>query len=228
MPEYTRREFICLSVFLPLICNSTVLAKEDKKEINSKLKYPLTISTLRDAYMTEIIAHRHYNGFRARAIMERYPNIAYLFHAFSISERIHADNYERILSLLNSRIGEVKIDIEIKDTKDNLQKAAKRELGKIEVTYPRFLKLLQAESCNEAIVNCMYSWKSHRQHEKKVTEILKYSGWFFGSVVREIEGLKFDFHVCRICGSTIDESPKLACDICNYPTSNYEKVNRPS
>jgi hypothetical protein len=53
----------------------------------------------------------------------------------------------------------------------------------------------------------MYSWKSHQQHEKKARQIMIYSGLFFGSVAGEIEGLSLDFHMCRICGSTIDEKP---------------------
>ena len=89
-------------------------------------------------------------------VLDSNANIAYLFHALSISEEIPDNNYESILRSLNDKTEEVSIDIEIKDTKANLQRAAKRELGKIEVTYPRFLELLQEESCEEAIVNSDY------------------------------------------------------------------------
>ena len=59
-------------------------------------------------------------------------------------------------------------------------------------------------------------------------EIRKYSKQFFGAVAKKIEGMKFDFYVCEICGSTIDEAPKTPCDICNYPNSHYQEVIRPS
>ena len=87
---------------------------------------------------------------------------------------------------------------------------------------------LKKESYDEAVINCMYSWKSHQQHKEKIKEILKYCNMFFGSVARKIEGMKLDFHVCEICGSTVDEAPKTPCNICNYPVSHYQKVKRPT
>jgi hypothetical protein len=47
-------------------------------------------------------------------------------------------------------------------------------------------------------------------------------------VAKKIEGMEFDFHVCQICGSTIDEAPETPYDICNYPNSHYQKVIRPA
>jgi len=37
--------------------------------------------------------------------------------------------------------------------------------------YPVFIKELEDEACEEAIICCVYSWKSHQQHEKKVQQI---------------------------------------------------------
>jgi rubrerythrin len=51
---------------------------------------------------------------------------------------------------------------------------------------------------------------------------------FFGSVAKTIEGTKFDFYVCEICGSTIDQAPQMPCDICNHPVSFYHQVIRPA
>ena len=73
----------------------------------------------------------------------------------------------------------------------------------------------------------MYAWKSHQQHIQEITKVRKYSKIFFSLVAKEIEGMKFDFHVCEICGSTLDEAPEAPCGICNYPKSHYDKVIRP-
>ena len=118
--------------------------------------------------------------------------------------------------------------ITVSDTKANLRSAAEKELIKIEKTYPDFLSKLKDESHDQAVINCMYSWKSHQQHKEEITRIRRYCRVFFGSVAKEIEGLKLDFHVCEICGSTIDEPPKAPCTICNYPLSHYKKVMRPA
>lgn len=120
------------------------------------------------------------------------------------------------------------VHVAISNTKANLRIAAEKELIKIEKTYPDFLSKLKNESHNQAVINCMYSWKSHQQHEEEITRIQKYCRVLFGSVAKEIEGLKLDFHVCEICGSTIDEPPKTPCTICNYPLSHYKKVMRPA
>ena len=151
-----------------------------------------------------------------------------MFSAFSISEKIHADNYKRIINGFGGTIEINSVSIDVRDTRSNLKKAAEKELEKIEIFYPELLKRLEPESCEEAIVSCMYSWKSHRQHEAQVREIQKYSGFLFGSVATHIEGMNLDFHVCEICGSTIDEAPKSPCEICNRSESHYKKVNRPT
>jgi len=183
---------------------------------------------LKQAFKSEMMAHKHYLGYVEKALAEKFPNIAYLFHAFSMSEKVHADNYERIINKLGSKINIIILSIDVCDTKSNLIKAAENELEKIKTTYPHFLEKLETEECEEAIINCMYSWKSHRQHEKKVKEIQKYSGMFFGSVAKKVEGIDLDFHICEICGSTIDKEPNSPCDICNRSMSHYKKVNRPA
>ena len=91
-----------------------------------------------------------------------------------------------------------------------------------------FLAKLKPESHDQAIAACMYSWKSHKQHQAQITEIKKYSKLFFGPVAREIEESDFDFHVCQNCGSTMDEAPVSSCVICHKPPPTYKKISRPA
>jgi rubrerythrin len=204
-------------------------SKENKTDMTDiKDNFPITIAVLKAAYEAEKVASDHYVGYSRKAVEERYPNIAYLFAAFAVSEKIHAENYQKILVSLEAGLEEPEFKILILDTKANLISASEGELKKIKETYPDFLNKLKKESHDKAVISCMYSWKSHRQHKRKISEIQKYSKWFFGSVAKEIEGMKFDFHVCEICGSTIDEAPKTPCDICNYPVLHYHKVIRPA
>jgi rubrerythrin len=225
--KFSRRDFINLSVSLSLAFPLSAYAMKGDND-DRKLDYPITILALKQAFIAEMMAHKHYLGYVEKALTEKYSNIAYMFHAFSFSEKIHADNYQRILNELGSETSNILASIYILDTKSNLQKAAEKELEKIVKFYPDLLKTLESESCEKAIINCMYSWKSHRQHEEKVTEIQKYSGIFFGSVLSHIEEKNLDFHVCIICGSTINEAPRLPCEICNRSMAHYKKVNRPT
>jgi rubrerythrin len=227
MTEISRRHFLYLSAGCPFIFQLSAFAAQDKSS-KSAITYHRTMAVLQESFRTEIIAYKNYIGFTSKALSEKYPNIAYLFYSFSCSEKIHADNYKQILAALGYQAKPIQIEIKVLDTKSNLQRAAQNELKKIQTTYPDFIRKLETESCEEAIVSCMYSWKSHKQHEEIVKEIDKYSGMFFSSVSDKIEGLNLDFHVCKVCGSTINKVPDSPCVICNKPKSNYQKIERPA
>ena len=229
MEILSRRNFLyhiaSLSFLYPL---SIATASSNAKKLVKDEQFPVTVAVLKAAYEAERVAYENYVRYSRKAVEEKYSNIAYLFTAFAFSEKIHAENYKRILASMSAVTTEPELDILILDTKANLIKATEGELKKIKKTYPGFLVKLRQESHDQAVINCMYSWKSHQQHKQKISEIRKYSEYFFGHVAKKIEGLKFDFHVCEICGSTIDEVPKSPCDICNHPNLHYRKVIRPA
>jgi rubrerythrin len=228
MKALSRRQFLYIAAFFSFTCPlSTAAAFSGENELKKNHEFPITMNVLKGAYLSEMAAHKHYIAYSKKAVVEGYSNIAYLFSALAVSEKIHANNYERILGALGASREKSRLKIVISDTRANLKKAAEKELDKIKKIYPDFLAKLKKESHDQAVINCMYSWKSHRQHEEKINEIIMYSDMFFGSVVRTIEGMKLDFHVCEICGATIDEVPKTPCDICNYPLYHYQKVNPP-
>lgn len=229
MDTISRRKFLAimssLSLSYPI---SLVAASSGANKQDANGRFPITKAVLKIAYEAEKMAHENYVCFSQKAVEEKYPNIAYLFTAFALSEKIHADNYRRILAAMSTGPEEPIFEVIILDTKKNLIKATEAELKKIQKTYPDFIAKLKAESHDQAVINCMYSWKSHQQHTRKINEIRKYSKYFFGHVAKIIEGLKLDFHVCEICGSTIDEAPQTPCDICNMPYTHYSKVKRPA
>ncbi|MDY6988830.1 MAG: ferritin family protein [Thermodesulfobacteriota bacterium] len=229
MTNMSRRQFLYASALWSFSSPmSLALASSRKEGLARESGLAITTAVLKAAYISEMMAHRHYVGFCRKAVEERYPNMAYFFRALAISEKIHGENYKRILETLNGGVEEPELEIVVADTKANLGRAAEKELLKIRKTYPDFLGRLEKESHDQAVIHCMYSWKSHRQHEQKIKEIQRYWKLFFGSVARRIESLKLDFHVCEICGSTVDEPPKTPCEICNYPASYYQKVPRPA
>ena len=229
MKTISRRKFLYIFASLSFSCPLSVLtasSTENKSENHERL--PITIAVLRAAFEAEMVASQNYVAYSRKAGEEKYPNIAYLFKAFSVSEKIHAENYKRILATLSVAPETPEFKALILDTKSNLLKASEGELKKIKQTYPDFLAKLKNESYAQAVISCMYSWKSHQQHERKISEIRKYSQIFFGSVAKKIEDAKFDFYVCEICGSTIDAAPQAPCEICNHPVSLYHQVLRPA
>ncbi len=228
MKMISRRQFLYIStpvLLTPLWPAVWVSAETGPR--TEDLSFPITISVLSSAYRSEQLTSEHYTGYCRKAVEENFPNIAYLFAAFAVSEKIHAENYQKILTSLRAAAVDPRSDIIVLDTKTNLIAASEGELEKIRRIYPDFLAKLKQESHDQAVISCMYSWKSHRQHKRKISAIRRYSHLFFGTVARKIEGMTFDFHVCEICGSTVDEAPQTPCDICNYPVAHYRKVARP-
>ncbi|MGD8990747.1 MAG: ferritin family protein [Desulfobacterales bacterium] len=229
MDNISRRKFMVILSWLPLSYPFAVMAASSDKNIQkTNSEFPITKAVLKSAYEAEKMAYENYICFSQKAVEDAYPNIAYLFTAFATSEKIHADNYRRILASMSTGPEEPEFEVIILDTKKNLIKATEGELKKIREIYPDFIAQLKAESHDQAVMNCIYSWKSHQQHTRKINEIRKYSKYFFGHVAKKIEGLKLDFHICEICGSTIDEAPKTPCDICSKPHTHYSKVKRPA
>jgi rubrerythrin len=229
MKKISRRKFLYIVAALPFSHPLYIVSASSKENKPEKIEhFPITYAVLKAAYKSEKVASEHYVGYSRIAVKEKYPNIAYLFSSFAVSEKIHAANYKRILTALSSELKEPQFEILISDTKTNLTKTAESELQKIKNTYRDFLAKLKEESHDQAVISCMYAWKSHRQHRRQIKEIQKYSKQFFGAVAKKIEGMELDFHVCQVCGSTIAEAPKTPCDICNYPNSHYQKVIRPA
>ena len=224
IPAFSRRQFILMTMALPWVYKAAVRADQGNGQATP---YPKTNRVLRNAYFAETIANQHYVAYAARAIDEKFPNIAYLFQAFAMSESIHASNCKRVLAELGQQVPIINVSLTVKGTRANLRRAAGKEVEKINTVYPSFLKELETEAYPNAIAVCMYSWHSHKQHEAKIREIQKYAGVFFGTVAEEIEDLKLDFHVCDVCGSTIDAPPVALCAICNQPMTCYSKVVRP-
>jgi rubrerythrin len=228
--KISRRQFLHISALLTFcypFAHDLCFAIESDIEIN-KGQFPLTIKILKEAYNAELIANRHYGGYCQKALSENYTNIAYLFSALEISEKIHAENYKKLITSLGSMLKDPEFSLSISDTKTNLNNASKKELIKIKDTYPYFFEKLSAESNDQAIVYCMYSWKSHQQHEEIISDIKKYSGIFFRPLANKIERMRPNYYVCEICGATVDEKPETPCDICNYPLIHYKHLERPT
>ena len=226
----SRRKFLRISVLSAVLYTMLPagpgLARE--KIADKGGGFPITSEVLCEGYHSEIMASRRYRQYCRRALSDEFPNIAYTFAALAVSEEIHANNYSKILNDLGTFVQEEKRNFSASNTKKNLKDAALGEMEKITNTYPDFLKRLSVESYDRAIVNCMYSLKSHRQHEREIRLIAKYAGLFFGAVSGQIEKKDLDFHVCTICGSTLDVRPDMPCEICNHPLIYYNKIPRPT
>ncbi len=225
----SRRQLLILSALLSLLPPTKALESfafaERRRDAE---RYPTTIAILKEAYWAEFIAHKHYNAYCTRALADKYPNIGYLFWALSLSEKIHADNYQQLLVSLGADIAGKDTPVTVATTRKNLNTAAINELEKINKFYPDIFQRLSLEAHDQTVLNCMYSWKSHQQHRRIISDIKRYSGIFFRPLARKIENMNPNYYVCEICGSTIEKKPEFPCEICNYPMYHYKKLDRPA
>ncbi|MEK6197528.1 MAG: hypothetical protein N2B58_05075 [Desulfobacterales bacterium] len=173
----SRRQVLYFSALLafwgPFARFKSFAANDDRNKYAEL--YPFTLTSLKDAYRSEMMANRHYLSYCQKALSENYPNIAYLFSSLAVSEKIHADNYLELILSLGSSLESTDFPVSISTTKTNLNTAAIKELDKTNEFYPEIFKKLSTESHDQAIIDCMYSWKSHQQHEVMINKIKKYS-----------------------------------------------------
>lgn len=219
MHRISRRDFFFASTLLLLPAYAPATEAHQQ--------FPQTIRTLKEAYESELAAHKHYLRYADQALKEGLPNTAYSFSAFAASERIHARNYARVIKELGSHTEPLRFSITSSNTKSNLSAAARKELNKIQVEYPRYFKQLEVEKYDSAIINCMYSWKSHSQHEKKIKKLQKYAKRYYNRITKKLEAAEGDIYICEICGSFRIRPDEKPCEICNRSASHYHKLERP-
>jgi rubrerythrin len=58
-----------------------------------------------------------------------------------------------------------------------------------------------------------------------IVKIHKAASRMFGLLVGRIEGGESHYHVCAVCGSTLNELPAQQCPICANLASSYRKVD---
>lgn len=187
--------------------------------------YEATIAALRQGVRGERKAHTRYRVFGKDAAEEGYKGIAYMFGAISLSELIHAQNYNRVLvTLAQPREEPVDTLPALGTTKENLIAAMEAEIATIDQVYPLILAGVQKDDLAVAIRNVQYSWASHMQHRDTLDKIRRYSPDYFETVARRIDEQSERYYLCQICGSVQAEVPEDQCTICGQDPANYSYV----
>ena len=203
--------FISRRRVLELIILSPLIKLLDHKLAWATSEFPETILALKEGYKAETGAYQRYVLFGRLARENDYRGIAYLYTSLATSEKIHADNYRRILGTMGISLeAPPEEEVPISDTKENLIYAAERELNSINNTYPMILKRVKAEGHPEAINIVEYSWASHKQHLDIINKIRRWSPRFFETVARKIDEKTDRYFVCGTCGSTVTEIPTFS------------------
>jgi rubrerythrin len=161
-----------------------------------------TQENLKEAFAGESQANRKYLAFAEKADQEGYKQVAKLFRAAADAETVHAKNHLRVMGGVGKTI-------------DNLKSAIAGETHEFTEMYPKFIEQAKKENVSDAIILSLdvanRVEKIHASLYKKALENLG-------------KNKEADYHVCQICGHTVEGDAPDKCPICNAPKEMFNKV----
>ncbi|MGD8252811.1 MAG: rubrerythrin family protein [Syntrophobacterales bacterium] len=157
---------------------------------------------LRDAFAGESQANRKYLAFAEKAEKEGYPQAAKLFRAAGAAETVHAHAHLRALG-------------EIGTTADNLKVAVEGETHEFKQMYPEMINDAKEEGNKTAERSFVYANEVEQVHAK-----------LYQNALDNLDSLEeVDYHVCSVCGMTVENEPPDNCPVCGAPASAFFKVD---
>ena len=157
---------------------------------------------LRDAFAGESQANRKYLAFAEKAEKEGYPQVAKLFRAAGAAETVHAHAHLRALG-------------EIGSTEDNLKVAVAGETHEFKQMYPEMIKDAKEEGNKTAERSFVYANEVEQVHAK-----------LYQNALDNLDSLEeVDYHVCSVCGMTVENEPPDTCPVCGAKSSAFFKVD---
>ena len=154
-----------------------------------------------DAFAGESQANRKYLAFAQKADKEGYPQVAKLFRAAGAAETVHAHAHLRALG-------------EIGSTADNLKVAVAGETHEFKSMYPVMIEEAKEEGNKSAERSFVFA-----------NEVEKVHAELYQKAIDNLDSLEeVDYHVCSVCGMTVENEPPDKCPVCGAKSSAFFKV----
>lgn len=161
-----------------------------------------TTKNLQDAFAGESQANRKYLAFAKKAEEEGFGQIAKLFRAAAEAETVHAHNHLREMG-------------GIRTTKENLQEAINGESYEFQKMYPQMIKDAEAEGQKGALKSFNFANEVEKIHADLYKKAVENLG----------KNPSVDYHVCQVCGNTVEGEPPDKCPICGANKKMFKKVD---
>lgn len=175
----------------------------------------VTVTNLKAAFTGETNASAKYAAFGKKAREDGQVAIALLFEAASKAEAIHANNHEAALEQLGEKAPEVKPEVKVNSTKENLEEAIKGETYEVTTMYPDFLKGANTENVNIALLSFNYAYQTEQRHKAMYENALKALN------EKKVSSLPSQYQVCTTCGNTYDNVGPARCGLCMTPNERF-------
>ena len=126
-----------------------------------------TIQNLRAASQGEADAVHRYELFAQRAEQDGYSQVAKLFRAAAVSERIHLRNHQLVLQALGEKPAmPTPARVEVRTTRENLLVPIEGERGEATQTYPRYARQAETAGIPAAARTFQYAGEAEQGHEQ--------------------------------------------------------------
>jgi rubrerythrin len=186
--------------------NCTLILQNSRGPKNGEKTKEVTMSktenNLLEAFAGESQANRRYLAFAKKADDEGYKQVAKLFRAAAEAETVHAHNHLKELG-------------GIKATKENLEVAVGGETHEFQNMYPRMIEEADAEGKKSAVRSFHLANEVEKIHAALYKKALENLG----------SNPEVDYHVCQVCGNTVEGEPPDKCPICGAPKKMFRKVD---
>ena len=160
-----------------------------------------TEKNLEEAFAGESQANRTYLAFASKAEDEGYKQVAKLFRAAADAETVHALSHLRELG-------------KVKSTGENLREAIGGETHEFQSMYPKMIDEANAEGAKGALRSFTFANQVEKIHADLYKKALEQLG----------KNEEIDYHVCQVCGNTVEGDPPDKCPICGAPKKMFKKI----
>ncbi len=161
-----------------------------------------TEENLKEAFAGESQANRKYLAFAKKAERDGFKQVARLFRAAADAETIHAHYH------LGQMGG-------VKTTKENLEAAVNGEVFEFREMYPKMIEDAKAEASKGALMG--FNWAN------QVEEV--HAGLYKKALENLGNNSETDYHVCQVCGMTVEGEAPDKCPVCGAPKASFKKVD---
>jgi len=175
----------------------------------------MTETNLRSAFAGESQAHIRYKIFAERAEKSGWANVARLFNAISLAERIHAGNHFRnILTKGGAQTVSAAV-FGARSTSEDLQAGIDGETFEIDEMYPVYKSVAQFQG--EKAAETSFTWaleaeKIHVSLYKKAKQ----------AVDQGKDVTLGPIQICSTCGYTVEGDAPDKCPICSAARDKFK------
>lgn len=178
-----------------------------------------TIADMQEAFNGESNATARYAAFSKKAAEEGQKEIALLFKAASLAEKVHAGNHKAVLEQMGVAVIPAVIDIKVLSTKENLEFAIKGETYEVTTMYPNFIKDANAAGNQLALISLNYAYKTEKKHKQFYEQALAALN------SNKANTLPSTYFVCPTCGNTYETKAPKRCGISMTSGEKFVKIN---